>query len=434
MVLSLTGVIEHAQGTGLSSATVQRAQIDHAQINGLFWINAALGLLIFVAIACLAPALAWFYGEPRLVAIGVVLAVVPWIDALGLQHAALLRRAMRFGAIAAVATGALAATRALSIAAALAGLGCWALVLQQVLLACLSTAGLWIASGWRPSRPRRVAALGSLIAFGGQVTLTDLVRHASRSVQEIAVGRFVGARALGLYTRAETLIELPLKLTSPLSAVAVAGLSRLQGEEERYRYFFTRALFAPAAAALPAAAFLLLEAEKVVAVFLGGAWGEAVPVFRLLAPAALAASFADAARWVLLSRGRADRELRWSLAELAVLALAVMLGVRGGLLGVAAGVCAARLALTVPRLVFSLRGSPVRGRDVAGVLWRPSVASAAAVLAAAALHASGMLAGASALVTLLCVGAVFGLAYAGCWLLLPGGPALARSVLAAARG
>jgi PST family polysaccharide transporter len=272
-----------------------------------------------------------------------------------------------------------------------------------------------------------------MVAFGSRVTLTDLVRHAGRSLQSIAVGRFAGPGALGLYSRAETLIEIPLKLTSPLSQVALSALSRLQADPQGYRHFFTRALLAPAAVSIPIAAFLMLQADLLVRVVLGKAWLEAIPVFQLLAPAAVASSFAHTTHWVTLSCGRAERELRWSLLEFAALAAAVAIGVPGGITGVAAAVCSAQLVLVVPRILYALRGTPVRGRDLLGVLWRPALAATAASLAALGLRASDLLP-AGALLALGAIAAVFGVAYAGTWVVLPGGPALLRGVLAAARG
>lgn len=43
-----------------------KAEINHDQISTLFWINVMLSLGIMLITAALAPAIAWFYGEQRL--------------------------------------------------------------------------------------------------------------------------------------------------------------------------------------------------------------------------------------------------------------------------------------------------------------------------------------------------------------------------------
>jgi len=74
MVTAVTAFVMMFKDMGLSMATVQRAEVNHAQISTLFWINVALSLGIMLVTAALAPAIAWFYGEPRLTWITLALA------------------------------------------------------------------------------------------------------------------------------------------------------------------------------------------------------------------------------------------------------------------------------------------------------------------------------------------------------------------------
>ena len=51
MVTSVTGFVAMFKDLGLSNATVQRAQITHAQVSFLFWINCALGVAATLIVA-----------------------------------------------------------------------------------------------------------------------------------------------------------------------------------------------------------------------------------------------------------------------------------------------------------------------------------------------------------------------------------------------
>jgi PST family polysaccharide transporter len=73
MVLSVMGFFRVFNEAGLSTATVQKEEITHAQVSNLFWTNVALGGLITLALAFSGPAVAWFYREPRLVAVTLAL-------------------------------------------------------------------------------------------------------------------------------------------------------------------------------------------------------------------------------------------------------------------------------------------------------------------------------------------------------------------------
>jgi hypothetical protein len=74
MAAAVTGFARLIGDAGLSAATIQRPKISHDQISTLFWINVIFSLLLMFAAATLSPAMAWFYGEPRVTAIMLVVA------------------------------------------------------------------------------------------------------------------------------------------------------------------------------------------------------------------------------------------------------------------------------------------------------------------------------------------------------------------------
>src|SRR5208337_3020304 len=72
MVTAITGLGQAFADLGLSEATIQREEISHDQVSALFWVNVGIGLILMLATAALAPVLAWFYREPRLINITLV--------------------------------------------------------------------------------------------------------------------------------------------------------------------------------------------------------------------------------------------------------------------------------------------------------------------------------------------------------------------------
>jgi PST family polysaccharide transporter len=100
MVTAITGLASAFADLGLSEATIQRKEITHHQVSALFWINLAVGLGLTLVTAAIAPVLAKFYREPRLVNITLVLSITFLIGSLRVQPDALLKRQMRFSALA----------------------------------------------------------------------------------------------------------------------------------------------------------------------------------------------------------------------------------------------------------------------------------------------------------------------------------------------
>src|ERR1700720_2010656 len=67
MVATITGLGQAFADLGLSEATIQRKEITHDQVSALFWINVAIGLGLMLVTVALAPLLAKFYRDPRLI-------------------------------------------------------------------------------------------------------------------------------------------------------------------------------------------------------------------------------------------------------------------------------------------------------------------------------------------------------------------------------
>ena len=82
MVTAITGLAVAFADLGLSEATIQRQEINYDQVSTLFWINVAIGLTLTLATAALAPVLVWFYREPRLKDVTLVLSLTFLIGGL----------------------------------------------------------------------------------------------------------------------------------------------------------------------------------------------------------------------------------------------------------------------------------------------------------------------------------------------------------------
>ena len=163
MTAALYAVLDPLRDFGLSAATIQKPHLTHAEISTLFWFNVGTGAFLAAALFLAAPWIAAFYGEPDLIAVTRWISLGFLLNGLASQHAALLRRQMRFTSVAALETGAELISFAVAIGLALAGAGFWALVAQRLVGPVLITPGVWVLCRWRPSRPAFAPGAASLL-------------------------------------------------------------------------------------------------------------------------------------------------------------------------------------------------------------------------------------------------------------------------------
>ena len=376
MVSALTGFMWLFSDMGLSAVTVQRAQLVQSEVSALFWINVGLGVILAALGTALGPVLSWFYAEPRLTSVTIAISSTFILGGLTSQHYALLVRQMRFGAAAFVLSASFGVGVAVAITLASCGLGYWSLVWMIVANSFAALVLSWLLSGWRPSLPARSANLKAMLNFGGALTCGSLLTYAVRNADNVIVGRFRGANALGLYSKAYGLVLLPVQqLSSPLSGVLVPVLSRLQSEPERFRRYFLCAVGLLALVGMPLISFVFADARAFVLTLLGPNWIGAVPLFRLLAAGAFVGIITGASDWVLISLGQANRLLQWYVVSAPLTVLSFLVGIRWGATGVASAFSIISCVLATPMFWWALRASPIRFEDVASALWRPAIAS-----------------------------------------------------------
>lgn len=425
MVVAVTGLITMFKDLGLSTATVQRAEITHEQVNALFWINIGLGLFAALLTAALAPAIAAFYNEPRLTAVAVALAGAILISGTSVQHQALLKRQMRFFAIGVATVVSVAVGVTVAICTAFMGFGYWALVLQQLATAVALTAGVWVASPWRPSRPAwKAEGLKPMLSFGGHLTGFRFVNYFARHADDILIGRYLGAGPLGLYDKAYKLLLAPLRLIrNPISSVVLPALSRLQNNPQRYRAYTRQALAIITFLSMPVITFCFAEAQSIILLVLGPQWIESAAIFRILAVAAMIQSFNMVTGWSYMSLGQTDRWLRWGLFYAAVIVTSFIVGLNWGVLGVAIAYTVANYILLIPSFAYCFKSSHLEISQVFSAVWKPA---ASAMMASAILLLCSFTFGIKPpqlLLDLVISGLLFVVVYLAGWIVLPGGRA-----------
>ena len=433
MSTSLIAFVGSFRDFGLPMATAHQTTIDQRQLSALFWLTVRLNLLLLLFMAAMAPLLARFYGELRLVPLTLLMAVGVFVIGLSTQHESLLTRQMRFGALTLIETGALLAGIGVGIGAALLGIGPWALVCQFLMNLLAKSAALWLVCAWRPdARARSLAAgpdLRAILTYSRHTTGFRVLAHIGRNLDRVLVGYFGGSAVLGLYDKSYQWSIVPTaQVQGPLLGVAVASLSRVRHDAAAYRAGCRAALLPVFSLSLPASAFMVVEARAIILLLLGPQWLAAVPLFRLFSIAAFVGSISTATKWLYLSQGDTRRQLRWSLIATPIMILAVASGVAWGALGVAIGFTIATCLLAYPSVWFCLRTSPLGLGDFLGIVWRPVLAALGAALALFAARA--LLPFPDQFVVALGTKLLlFGGTYLLCWLLLPGGMGLAAAAL-----
>lgn len=424
MTGTLTAFIGSFRDFGLPMATLQAKAIDELHASGLFWVNLKVNIGVTLFMIAMAPILAWFYGDHRLIALTCLMSAGTFAAGAANQHEALLTREWRFNLIAAVDFGSFAGATLITLFLALAGAGYWALAAQYILWRSARTSILIFASGWKPLGPRRSAAasesIKEMLSLGRNLTWSRMLAHIGRNIDNVVVGYSAGAHALGLYDAAYKWSTFPIQqIYTPILAVAVAGLSKARADAATYRAACRACLLPVFAVSVPILSYLIIDADRVVLLLLGRKWQAAIPIFRWLCFGSIAAASTMTTKWIYISLGKAARQLRWGLIATPIMIAAIAVGARFGPVGVATAFAAGNWVLFLPAIAFCVHGTPLRVRDYLAVLRYPVLASLPGC-AALIIFRTFITIGHSSLAVTVHALLFFSL-YIGFWMALPGG-------------
>lgn len=361
MVMVLVQLTVFFRDFGLTQATIQRHEITRQQISNLFWFNATISILLaLLAIAC-TPLIVAFYQEPKLAAIIWIIVIGILIEGFGLQHRALMIRALQFPRLAAAEVGSNLFSVCIAVYMAWAGYGYWALVGQSLSGALFRTVFYFWGSGWMPQLPKKNAGTKPFIVYGGHLFGFNIVNYFSRNADGILIGKFIGADMLGYYNNAYRLLMLPLQqINGPLSQSILPMLSRLQHDPENYRKSYYHSLRIVLFLSFLPVGLLLATVDSVILVMLGPQWTESIPIFQALLPAAYISAMNVVTSWVFVSLGTTDRQFKWALLATPLTVLCMVAGLKYGVIGVAAGISFAYVIIRIPYMLYAYKGTPVR--------------------------------------------------------------------------
>jgi PST family polysaccharide transporter len=374
MVTVVIGFVALFKDLGLSMATIQREMIDHEQISTLFWINATLGLATFLLLCCLSQIIALFYGEERLTWVTVGLSVGFLFSGLSVQHRAILKRQMKFASLLTVDITSFLIGAVAGIVAAIGGLNYWALVIMHSLISFCELICTFALCPWIPQAKINIKKVKQMLGFGLNLTGFSIVNYFSRNADNLLIGKIFGPQTLGIYSKAYSLLLLPLRqINNPIASVAIPALSRLTGTPELYKRYYLGILEKITIITMPGIAIMIVTSDWLIILLLGPQWIEASRIFAVLGLVGLVQPIANTTSWLFISQDRTKEQFKWGIISSILTIISFLAGLPWGAFGIAASYSVSGLIIRTPLLLWLIgRKGLVKTHDFIKILALPS--------------------------------------------------------------
>jgi O-antigen/teichoic acid export membrane protein len=381
---AVVAMAEMFRDFGVCTYLIQAREVTLTRVRTAFTVTLLLSTALSMLLLLLSSVIADFYNEAGVRLVLYMAAANFLIVPFAATIISLLQRDMEFDALMRIKL-AQGASYSLCLIG-LAALGFSYMSFAWAMLVC-SVITTLVALFYRPDLKVFVPGIAEwrqVFAFGSISSATSFLNALYSNMPQLLLGRILDFGAVGLYNRSMMLCQLfdrfVLDGVNPVLLPAFATKVR-NGEELKTIYL--RALEYITALYWPFLLCLTLLADPAVKLLLGGQWGDAVPLVRIIALASLCLFPAFLTYPSLVAVGRVRDTLATSLITLPPSAALIFGASFLGLHAVAASLFLAAPFQVYVALIFIRRQIPFSWGEFARAIAKSAVASLCAAAAPA---------------------------------------------------
>lgn len=311
---------------GFSMALIQKQNRTNRDYSTVFVFSIIISVVLYLLFYLSTPFIARFYGVMELKELARVMFIVLIINSLSIVQYTQLRINVNFKVIAKINFIATLLSGILSIYAAYAGAGVWALVIQAITRSLVATICFWLFVKWVPILYFSYSTFRQLFGFGSKILISGMVTVLVNNIYTLVIGKYYQAKELGYYTRACSLTDLASgTIDSVLQTVSYPILTSLQNEREQMINYFKKLSVMTMLFVIPLMVMFACLARPLVIILLTDKWLPAVPYISWLAFASLFTPLSMLNLNMLNAIGRSDLYLRLDFIKIPVVVIMMII-------------------------------------------------------------------------------------------------------------
>jgi O-antigen/teichoic acid export membrane protein len=341
---------------GLSTAIVQREELEAEHLDTAFWINIFSGfILTIISIVC-AGFIADIFNDVTITPIIRWLSVGFLLNALTSVQQAIFTRKLNFKALAIRSLVAIVIGGFVGLIMAFNGFGVWSLVGKQITEGFIGVLVLWRTSDWIPKARFSIKHFKELFSFSRSLIATNLFEIVNRQADNFLIGFFLGSVSLGYYTLAYRFLSVATQLLSSMvNSVTLPTFSRLQNEPKQLKAVFYKASQIIGFISFPVFVGMACLAPEIILVLVGKEWLASAPVLQVLSIAGIQLSVSYLYTDIILSMGKASWRLWLNFLNATANAICFLIAVRWGIVAVAVAYTAQSIIIASPFFLYAVR-------------------------------------------------------------------------------
>ncbi|MDR0971225.1 MAG: lipopolysaccharide biosynthesis protein [Bacteroidales bacterium] len=305
--------------SGFSNALIRKKDRTEEDFATAFYFNLILGVVLYLVLFFLAPIIANFYNDQRLIPLTRIISVVLLINSFTIVQRTQLIVKVDFKTQAKASLIAILFAGCISIFMAYRGFGVWSLVFQEICYRLINMVLLWVYSKWVPKRVFSIKSLREMFAFGSRLLVAGLLDTIYRQLYNLVIGKRFSKSELGFYSRADVISQFPsMNISNILGRVTFPILSHIQDDDKHLAHVYRKYLRLSAFVIFPLMMGLSALASPLVIFFFTEKWSGAIIFLQIICFAYMWFPIHAINLNLLQVKGRSDLFLRLEIIKKAV--------------------------------------------------------------------------------------------------------------------
>ena len=325
---------------GFGSALIQKKRPTQEDYSTVFWWNLGVAFVMYTVLYFCAPTISRFYEIPLLSDVLRVEGIVLFIYSLNIIQRNQLKKKLNFKLLSIISVTTSIIALCVTIFMAYKGLGVWALVAQNLIIAAIPSLVFWFYVKWRPKMVFSWRSFKELFSFGFYMFLSNLVNSFSTQVTGLIIGKVYNASTLGYYSKALGTEKLAShSVSSIMTQVTYPLYAEVQDDKSALINMIKRLSMTISYITFPMMFILMLIAKPLFLLLYSEKWIQSIPYFQVLCIAGLAACLQSVNAQTISAIGKSRTMFIWTFIKriigfTAMVGGLMLFGMKGLLIGV----------------------------------------------------------------------------------------------------
>lgn len=268
---------------GIGPAIIQNKSLGEKEISDIFKFSIIGAIIISIGFYFFSYFIAFFYNDRIYIRLGELLSLSILFSICTIVPNAILYKAKKFKEVGLINIIVNVFVGIITISLAFKGFSYYSLVFDSILksififILCFKVCRIKIIGGYSYSAIKKIQNYSSF------QFLFNFINYFTRNLDNILIGKFLGASILGYYDKSYKLMLYPVQnLTNVITPVLHPVLSEYQDNKDVIYETYIKIVKVLAFLGIFISVYCFFSATEIIRIMYGSNWDKSIPIFRIL--------------------------------------------------------------------------------------------------------------------------------------------------------